>query len=107
MGRPKGMRKTGGRKPGSKNKQPAVAELLAERGINPAERLIRLAEDGDLKDHQRASVWQTLLEYSQPKPVFDGASADDEPNPADTESTEELLKALSAKHEANDRAKDS
>ena len=106
MPRPKGMPKTGGRQKGTPNKAKSVREILADRGIDPAERLIDLAEGAnDLKAHQRAAIYQTLLEYSQPKPgQTEGKKADEEHNPADQESTEDLLKGIAGAHGANLRA---
>lgn len=71
-----------GRKKGSKNKKRLIkaAELLAERDINPVEKILNIIPGLDPKDQARA--WLDLLSYCQAKPTQNDADdSDDTVNP--------------------------
>lgn len=106
QGRKKGTPKTGGKVIGSKNKVmlPDVAAILAEKGINPVNRLIEIAQSGTLKPHQEAAVWQTLLEYTAPKPKLDDKQGEQEINPADAMPDDLLTQSLRAAYANRDSA---
>ena len=86
-----------GRRKGSKNikKVARVADYLAERDINPAEKILDLIANGGLEARDKVNAWLDLLSYCQAKPKAvdeDGDDQDDE----DFEgvATEDLLKLV-------------
>ncbi len=107
MGRPKGIPKTGGRQTGTPNKVKLnVADILAASNYNSVEALLKVMPN--LAPHQVAQVNLALLPYQFGKPKeSEGTNEDQGVNPADSETTDELVKALSATNEANNRSKDS
>ena len=54
------------KKPGRINLR-AVAEALAEEGLDPATELIRIIQAGSLEPKVQASILNELLQYTQPK----------------------------------------
>ena len=65
----KGHKKIGGRQKGTKNKKTMLSadELLLERGVNPIEKLIEIAESDDSSVEQRIRCWQEIDKYTYPK----------------------------------------
>jgi len=65
----KGHKKIGGRQKGTKNKKTMLSadELLLERGVNPIEKLIEIAESDDSSVEQRIRCWQEIAKYTYPK----------------------------------------
>jgi hypothetical protein len=86
-----------GRKKGSKNirKVAKVSDILAERGLNPAEEILRILEQEDLKPSEQIDAWLDLLSYCQAKPKEVEEDFDDGPD-EDLEDTpkEQLLKLV-------------
>lgn len=67
-----------GRRPGSKNKKKIVkvADLLAEKEINPVEKILELMPSLDPQDQVKS--WLDLLSYCQAKPRAEELSDFDE-----------------------------
>lgn len=77
----KGHQKMGGRKKGTPNKKKVlkVADVLAEKGINPVEKILEQLPYLDPKDQVKA--WLELQSYTEAKPrevEVDPPEADDE-----------------------------
>lgn len=107
MGFQKGMPRpaNAGRKKGSKNKKKLlrVAELLAEKDINPVDKVLRLIEHMEPKD--AAKAWLELLSYCQTKAREDEsgdemADDDDLLDQFEQVTDEALLKLVKADNEA-------
>jgi hypothetical protein len=68
----KGSPKTGGRKPGSKNRFTftlgAIVTICEKFGYDPLERLIKLSEDPALELKEQARIHIALLPYVRGKP---------------------------------------
>lgn len=107
-----------GRQKGSQNKKRVikVAELLAERDINPAQKIVEIiewAEKGeitginDIKKYltakERADIWLDLLSYCEAKPKAIESLYDDGFNSENFEdvSSEDLLKIVKDSNEAS------
>lgn len=93
----KGMPKPpgSGRKPGSKNKKRVakVADLLAEKDINPVDQILNLIPS--LDEEGQVNAWLDLLAYCQAKPkVDDSFDDDDDIDEFDDIPTEELLRII-------------
>lgn len=60
-----------GRPKGTKNKKTLkqAAEVLAERGLNPIEEIIKLIESGNLKNYEVLDAWKYLQSYCEGKPM--------------------------------------
>lgn len=95
-----------GRKKGSLNKRkiPKVADFLAEKGLNPAEEILKILEqdkkqpkkDRKISKYGEIEIWLDLLSYCQAKPkeMLD-ASDDDELSEELSETpTETLLRIV-------------
>jgi len=76
-----------GRKKGTPNKRKVlrVEEYLAQKNINPVEKILSIIETGELKKSEEISAWFDLLNYVQPKlkpievtTVHDGGELDGE-----------------------------
>jgi hypothetical protein len=85
-----------GRKPGSKNKKSIirVKDLLAERDINPAQKILELIPE--LPPWDQIDAWMDLLSYCEAKPKameFDPSEDEFDEDFEDIE-TERLLKVL-------------
>lgn len=65
----KGHKKLGGRKKGTKNKKAlmCVEDILANRGVNPIEKLIDIAESVESTVEQKIKCWQEICKYTHPK----------------------------------------
>ena len=97
-----------GRKKGSLNKRkiPKVADYLADRGLNPAEEILKLLDDEEMKPRDKIAVWTDLLSYCQGKVAAE--TMDDNGAEADAEllerfedvSNETLLKLVKQADEA-------
>jgi hypothetical protein len=73
-GRPVGLPKTGGRQKGTPNRATAVLrDKLAALGCDPAEELVRIAQNPKTKDESKVQIYSSLLPYVYPKrkPVDD------------------------------------
>lgn len=91
-----------GRKKGSKNikRIPKVADYLADKGINPAEEILRILEEDAKKDEAdrkigpfgRIEIMLDLLSYCQAKPKEIDDVIDDDESVFDDLSEDELLK---------------
>jgi hypothetical protein len=67
-GRPSGLPKTGGRQKGTPNR--ATSELkqkLAALGCDPAEELVKIAQNHKTPDESKIQIYSTLLPYVYPK----------------------------------------
>lgn len=98
-----------GRKKGSQNikKIAKVADLLAERDINPVQEILNILDDPEAKlfDSDRIRAWFDLLSYCQAKPkaieVDDGDDDDDLLKMFEDVSDEALLKLVKSPDEAS------
>ena len=89
MGKPKGMPKSGGRKPGVPNRRTQeVAELLKRLNCDPLKGMAQIAQDEAVDIAIRAKVFMELAEYlfSKPKAISVDLTAN--------ESYEERLRRL-------------
>ena len=79
MPRPPGLPKTGGRKPGTPNKQTkAIARKLAKLGCDPIEGLAKIALDPKTEPTLKVRCFAELAQYVYPKrKAVDLATADD------------------------------
>lgn len=57
--------KTGGRRPGSKNKRTSVLEICEESGLDPFRELARIG--GDRSDPNQFGALKELCQYIEPK----------------------------------------
>lgn len=86
-----------GRKKGSKNKRKVarVADILAEKGINPVDEILKLINGKDEKGKPllgpslKLTAWFDLQSYCQAKPK----ALDNEPNDIDPEEFEDVTTA--------------
>jgi len=64
-----GHKKLGGRQKGTKNKKTllSIQNILIERGINPIEKLIDIAESSDSSPEQKIRIWQDISKYVFPR----------------------------------------
>lgn len=70
MGRPKGIAKSGGRKPGAKNKRTIIfGEVLDELRFNIPKEAVRLYRE--LPPEQKLDCLKFLASYVHPKPTAD------------------------------------
>ncbi len=68
MARPKGLAKTGGRRPGTPNRKThELSEKLESLGCDPIEGLVRLAEDPATKPEIKVRCYAELAQYIHPK----------------------------------------
>ncbi len=89
-----------GRPPGSKNKRPstiAIGNSLAARGVDLAERLLKLADDVMQDGSIRLKALELLCKYSQIVPTAETESESDAEQDPEIRSmsTEELLNRVS------------
>lgn len=79
-----------GRKKGSLNRKTIarVADVLAEKDINPTEKILELIQKGHLEPRDEVKAWLELLSYTQakPKPTEEG---DENSGPSDRPLTPE------------------
>jgi hypothetical protein len=67
-GRPIGLPKTGGRKRGTPNRATVVLrEKLAALGCDPAEELVKIAQDSKTTAESRVHIYSTLMPYLYPR----------------------------------------
>jgi hypothetical protein len=67
-GRPIGLPKTGGRKRGTPNRATVVLrEKLAALGCDPAEELVKIAQDSKTLVESKVHIYSTLMPYLYPK----------------------------------------
>jgi hypothetical protein len=67
-GRPVGLPKTGGRQKGTPNRATAVLrDKLAALGCDPAEELVKIAQNSKTTDESKIQIYSTLLPYVYPK----------------------------------------
>ena len=70
-GRPIGLPKTGGRKKGTPNRATLVLrEKLAALGCDPAEELVKIAQDSKTPVGFRMHIYSSLMPYIYPKRTF-------------------------------------
>lgn len=85
-----------GRRPGSKNKKKIVkvADLLAEKEINPVEKILALIPSLDPQDQVKS--WLDLLSYcqSKPKAVEEPQDDDEDLEDFDEVSNADLIKLV-------------
>jgi hypothetical protein len=95
-GRPMGYPKTGGRMPGTPNKEPGmrhIERILAEFNYDSARDLMKLLPE--LKPYQRAGIALKLLEYQYPINPKPGQATDTpQESPAKNVATEHLLQIV-------------
>lgn len=66
MGKPKGVQKTGGRKPGVPNKKTqALIDICFEEGLDVWRAMVRLAKEGE--EGIKLSMLKELAQYLYPK----------------------------------------
>lgn len=65
MGFQKGQPKSGGRKPGSKNKRLSVLEVCESLSLNPFEEMVKIA--GAVEHERRFDALKELCQYIEPK----------------------------------------
>ncbi len=67
-GRPIGLQKTGGRKKGTPNRATVVLrDKLAALDCDPAEELVRIAQNPETSVDSKVQIYSTLLPYVYPK----------------------------------------
>jgi hypothetical protein len=67
-GRPPGLPKTGGRKKGTPNRATVVLrDKLAALGCDPAEELVKIAQNPETSVASKVQIYSTLLPYVYPK----------------------------------------
>ena len=67
-GRPVGLPKTGGRKKGTPNRATLeLRERLAALGCEPAEELVKIAQDSKTSVETKVQIFSTLMPYLYPK----------------------------------------
>ncbi len=92
-GRPPGLPKTGGRAKGTPNRATvALREKLAALGCDPAEELVKIAQDSKTSDAAKVLIYSTLMPYAYPKrKVIDDSNEDRAIVNAETLSPEDAL----------------
>ena len=88
-----------GRKKGSKNKKKIakVAEVLAEKNLNPAEEILKLIKETDSAG-VKIAAWFDLLSYCQAKPKEVDDDAGEDPSEELEETPTETLLQLVKDH---------
>lgn len=80
-----------GRRKGTPNKKTVlrVSDVLAEKGINPTEKILELLPK--LKESEQIHVWFELLSYLEPKPAPEKKDEDDPGDAGEDLTTEQIL----------------
>ncbi len=91
-GRPLGLPKTGGRTKGTPNRATVVLkEKLAALGCDPAEELVKIAQDSKTLVESKVQIYSTLMPYLYPKRKLSDDSDEERMINVQAISTEEAL----------------